>query len=519
MRLFSTALVLLTLPCSAAAVAGDVLRLKARQRTETAPGSNRFHATTTPVEWQGDETAIIVCDMWDAHWCRGATARVAEMAPRMNEVLKAARAKGALVIHCPSSCMDFYEGTPERKLAQAAPPVATEPPLEGWRPLDPARESPLPIDDSDGGCDCDPPCSPGSPWKRQIAALDILPGDAVTDSAEAYYLMRQRGIKNVIVMGVHANMCVLGRPFAIRQLVTQGQNVVLMRDMTDAMYNSRSAPHVSHFSGNDLVVEHIERFWCPTIISHDLVGQGEFRFVDDKRPHVALIMAEDEYDTARTLSEFAAARLRKEFRVSLIYGSEPRRDDIPGIDAAGSADVVVLSVRRLMLPKEQLAVIRDHVAAGKGLVGIRTASHAFSPRGDEAVPAGRDQWPEFDHEVLGGNYTGHFGNKGEGGQRTMVRALAKARLHPILAGVPSDEFPVGSWLYKTRPLAETATPLVMGRLEGEESPQPVAWANRAGKSRVFYTSLGHPADFKLAAFTRLLENGIRWAAVEKARGR
>ena len=33
----------------------------------------------------------------------------------------------------------------------------------------------------------------------------------------------------------------------------KGQNVVLMRDMTDAMYNPRDEPFVNHFTGNDLV--------------------------------------------------------------------------------------------------------------------------------------------------------------------------------------------------------------------------------------------------------------------------
>jgi hypothetical protein len=178
--------------------------------------------------------------------------------------------------------MKFYEGTLQRKRAQAAPVVAPLRPLEQSRPLDPSHESALPIDDSDGGCDCDTPCQQGSPWKREIASLEIAPDDAITDNAEAYNLMRARGIKNVIVMGVHANMCVLGRPFAIRQLVAQDLNVVLMRDMTDTMYNSRKPPFVSHFRGTDLVVEHIERYWCGTVTSKDVTGKGIFRFADDK---------------------------------------------------------------------------------------------------------------------------------------------------------------------------------------------------------------------------------------------
>ena len=263
--------------------------------------------------------------MWNEHWCRGATRRVAEMAPRMNEVLAAARRQGVLIIHCPSDTMKYYAGTPQRKVAQQAAHLATKKPLRNSCGLDRGREGKLPIDDSDGGCDCDPPCKQRSPWRHEIDTLQIAPADAITDSVEAIYLMRERGIDNVIVMGVHTNMCVLGRPFSIRQLVDQGFNVVLMRDMTDTMYNSRSAPFVSHFTGTDLVVEHIEKHWCPTIASTDFLGGHEFRFAEDRRPTLAVLIAEPEYDTNRTLPEFAAKELGKDFRVNLIFGSETDR--------------------------------------------------------------------------------------------------------------------------------------------------------------------------------------------------
>ena len=112
--------------------------------------------------------------------------------------------------------------------------------------------------------------------------MGLTEGDAITDSAEAFYLMRQRGLTNVLVMGVHENMCVLGRPFAIRQMVAQGQNVLLMRDMTDTMYNPRSWPHVDHFTGTDLVIEHVEKHWCPSFTSTDLTGKKPFRFAEDR---------------------------------------------------------------------------------------------------------------------------------------------------------------------------------------------------------------------------------------------
>ncbi len=49
-----------------------------------------------------------------------------------------------------------------------------------------------------------------------------------------------------------------------------GFDVVLARDLTDAMYDPRTRPFVSHARGTELVIQHIERTWCPTILSEDL---------------------------------------------------------------------------------------------------------------------------------------------------------------------------------------------------------------------------------------------------------
>ncbi len=122
------------------------------------------------------------------------------------------------------------------------------------------------------------------PWKRQIAAIDIDDNrDAITDNGqELYNLFAVRRIDNVLICGVHLNMCVLGRPFGIRQLAKMEKNVVLVRDLTDTMYNHEMAPHVDHFAGTDLVVEHVEKYWCPTILSTDLTGAPPFRFAASK---------------------------------------------------------------------------------------------------------------------------------------------------------------------------------------------------------------------------------------------
>lgn len=259
------------------------LRLPARERAETAAGSGQFREVSKTLEWNPHQTALVICDMWDTHTCPNSAARVDELAPHVNAFAKAARAKGVLIIHCPSNTMAFYEGTPGRKLAQSAPPATPPVPLKKWCYVDTALEAPLPIDDTDGGCDCPRTWKKGDPypWTRQNAAIEIMDGDAITDSAEAYNLMQQRGIENVLVCGVHLNMCVLGRPFAIRQLVGEGKHVVLIRDLTDTMYNPAMPPHVSHFAGTKLMVEHVEKYWCPSILSSALLGGEPFRFKGD----------------------------------------------------------------------------------------------------------------------------------------------------------------------------------------------------------------------------------------------
>jgi nicotinamidase-related amidase len=259
--------------------------LLARRQVEAPPGTARYRPADTALDWRADRTAFVICDMWDQHWCQSATARVAEMAPRVNDLAGELRRLGALIIHCPSDVVDYYRDHPGRALARQAPEVDTALPLLDWCPRDPQREPPLPIDDSDEGCDCRPQCEPRRAWSRQIDTIEIGDGDAITDSAEAFYLMKQRDIRNVIVAGVHTNMCVLGRPFSIRQMVRQGQSVVLVRDLTDTMYNPRMSPFVSHFAGTDLVVEHIERHWCPTITSDQILGGAPHRFAADQRKH------------------------------------------------------------------------------------------------------------------------------------------------------------------------------------------------------------------------------------------
>lgn len=267
------------------------LHLRRRVVLDAKAEVPQYKTIEETVEWDPRQMAVVVCDMWDDHWCRGAARRVVELAGPMNNVIAEARRRGAFVIHAPSTTVDFYEGTPQRERAKSAPYAKPPVPLAtsmrwgtAWCWPDKLREADLPIDDSDMGCDCREKCEIAAPWKRQIAAIDIGPDDAISDNGqEVFNLLSERGIDRVLIMGVHLNMCVLGRPFAIRQLKHLGKQVVLVRDMTDTMYNSKRKPYVDHFTGTDLVIEHVEKYWCPTIDSVDLVGGQPFRFSEDKR--------------------------------------------------------------------------------------------------------------------------------------------------------------------------------------------------------------------------------------------
>ena len=492
--------------------AGDEkLFLVMRSRAPLAEDANQFRVVQKKVKWDPKQTTIIICDMWNQHWCKGATERVAELAPHINEVVSIARDKGVLIIHAPSGTVGAYANHPARKRAQDAPKAANLPDGIGqWCNWIDEKEKAIgyPIDHSDGGCDCQPRCEQGSPWRNQIDTIEIKSDDAISDSGEEIWnLLEQHGVKNVILMGVHTNMCVLGRPFGLRNMSRFGKNVVLMRDLTDTMYNSRSSPVVSHFTGTDFVVEHIEKYVCPTITSTVFTGKPQFCFKGDKRPRVVFISAENEYDAAGTLPEFAhELQVKYGLYCEILQGSTEKNGrelhELAGLEALTNADLAIVFARRRALQVEQMKYFRDSMDSGKPLIGLRTASHAFDTRG--SAPQGYAEWPGFDSEVLGGNYHGHHGS----GPKCTVTAAAGAADHPILAGVKLPLTSNGS-LYKARPLSDSAKPLLVGTIPDQE-PEPVAWTNTYKSSRIFYTSLGHPDDFKNESFRQLLLNAVFW---------
>ena len=157
-------------------------------------------------------------------------------------------------------------------------------------------------------------------------------------------------------------------------------------------------------------------------------------------------------------------------------------------------------------------VVREFVDRGGPVVGIRTASHAFSLRGDAKPPAGHLAWPEFDAEVFGGNYQGHHGNKKGDGLATHIWGSFPKDQLGVWPMIDLSEHQTTSWLYKTSPLRAGSNVLMMGRVGDRKPHEPVTWTHiHKGGGRAFYTSLGHPDDFTDAEFQQLLKAGIRWA--------
>ncbi|MDR0535902.1 MAG: isochorismatase family protein [Puniceicoccales bacterium] len=488
--------------------------------------------------WVPSETAVIICDMWDRHWCKHATARVAEMAPFINEFVHAAREKGVRIVHAPSSTLDFYKDHPARLKARQY----TKRGKNEWAKNLKGEPGGPGLEARNGGC---PECRPGTAWKRQIDTITISNDDFISDNgAEVIGYFRDKGVKNVLLVGVHTNMCVIGRPFGLRAMQHARFNTALVRDLTDLMYNNvigretkkegGGAPYINHFSGLDMQIDYIERYVCPSILSTDITGKKPFRFKEDTRKRVAFLAAESEYRSSQCLQEFGAELNLRGIHADYALGRPimdgPGRFNLENTQIIDNADLAFVFMRRRALPAAQMDAIRNYLASGRPLVAMRTASHAFAPKGNVpreggVVEAAKDaktaldsslaSWPKFDEEVLGGKYNGHYSRNKDGSTFVIVES---GKGHPILKDVDfgAEGLVTPNWLYnytnngKEKLTSAKATVLIEGstKEKGKTVREPVLWVNEAGAGTVVYTSFGHWDDWKKAPFRKLLHNTV-----------
>jgi len=223
---------------------GDqTITLNMRTRTEKTPGNNQWQEETIVKDFDTERIALLICDVWEKHWCKTMTTRTERIAYKAAPIVESLRNRGAKIIHAPSGCMEYY-----RK-----------------------KGIPVPID-ARNCCPCKPRCKIGKTGPRQHPAIKTHEKDLVSDNVnEIWNLIEQHVIELVIIMGVHTNMCILNRPFGIKAMVKRGMPVVLVRDLTDAAYNPRQYPFVSKNEATELVVQWIEKCYCPSILSTDLL--------------------------------------------------------------------------------------------------------------------------------------------------------------------------------------------------------------------------------------------------------
>jgi type 1 glutamine amidotransferase len=219
----------------------------------------------------------------------------------------------------------------------------------------------------------------------------------------------------------------------------------------------------------------------------------------------------DNYDAPNTMRDFAEKELKPlGHQVTIIEGDKPQPHHFAGlVEALKDADLLVLFSRRRFPPKDQMAAIRAHLDAGKPLLGIRTANHAFIPKPKEVVDPSLVPWPEFTDEVLGAPNTGYETK----GLPYTVSVPAGVKT-PLLEGVNAAAIRGHQSLYKVLPLAANVTPILIGTPQAgaPTPPQPVAWTRSYGanKARIFYTSLGAPEDMLITDVRRLLVNAVKW---------
>jgi type 1 glutamine amidotransferase len=206
---------------------------------------------------------------------------------------------------------------------------------------------------------------------------------------------------------------------------------------------------------------------------------------------VCLLSGCPTYNSEASLTDFQQ-HLESNYNVACTRAFRKAADDLPGLENLETCDVALVFIKRMQLKGEQLERIKKYCAAGKPIVAVRTASHAVQT------------WLEFDKQVLGGSYDGHY----EVGPVAEVKVVDGAKDHPLLMGV--GKLSGAGPLYKNQHLAADAEVLLTGTIPGHT--EPVAWTRTNNGGRVFYTSLGNPEEFKNDDYRRLLVNALFWTA-------
>ncbi len=206
-----------------------------------------------------DKTVLLICDVWDTHWCADLRRRTESLAGRINDFTKIVRQLGGRVLHCPSETVDSYYGDWAQRKAMGSYPKARATVSQEMQQVS------LPLDTTHTmGCPDLPPCRWHTEFTKQHDGIEILPEDLVSDNGqEVYNFIVHEGIECVLMAGAALNMCVLGRPFGIQSLVGLGVPVRVVSDLVEVFYNPIEPPYITIEQAKWLALGYIEAKWCP----------------------------------------------------------------------------------------------------------------------------------------------------------------------------------------------------------------------------------------------------------------
>jgi len=249
--------------------------------------------------------------------------------------------------------------------------------------------------------------------------------------------------------------------------------------------------------------------------------------------HIVLIAGDQEYRSEEALPQLARIlSTRHGFKCTVLYCINPKDGaidpdipNIPGLEALASADLMIVFMRWLDLPDEQLKHIVNYVESGRPIVGMRTATHAFKLSASKLFQ--RYTWDSkewdggFGRQVLGETWVAHHGRHGTQSTRAIIAPGQEK--HPILRGIADGEIWGPTDVYKVR-LPPDTQPLLLGQvIEGMEPGDkpaigaqndpmmPVAWVRSYKTARVFNTTMGSSQDLLNEGLRRLLVNACYWA--------
>ncbi len=261
-----------------------------------------------------------------------------------------------------------------------------------------------------------------------------------------------------------------------------------------------------------------------------------------KGKNVVLVSGDEEYRSEETLPQLARILAAHHgFRCTVLFAIDPKdgtvqpnvNNNIPGLEALDTADLLILFTRFRNLPDDQMKHVVDYVESGKPVIGLRTATHAFNLSGGAYKKYSwgnkdKDYAGGFGKQILGETWVNHHGKHGTEGTRGIVAEGQKT--HPIFKGIDEDSIFGTTDVYTVNlPLQDGCVPLVYGQVTETLKPDskavvgkkndpmmPVAWTKsykgESGKeSRVFCTTMGCAQDLSAEGTRRMLVNASYWA--------